>query len=115
MENKYIKEFTDYIKVDSEKEECDKEVLAYLIDSLIKLWYEPKETLDSFRKWFWKRISKYNITVQQLEHCIDTFYDYWSEEETKTKNFKTRFFNNPYLRPFIKSWYEYKNNINNIH
>ena len=113
MPKTYMAEYKEYAK------ESDKEVLAYLIDTLLNLWFKPKEPLSKFKEWFWKRIKKYNITWAQLEHCIDNYYDYWSEVTREIKNFKTSFFNNPYLRNYL--WKEYENqnenkfyNINNV-
>mgnify|MGYP003974967269 CR=1 FL=1 len=100
MWKEFIKEYKEY----SEKRE--EEVLAYLIDALLGLWFEPHEPLDDFRKWFWKRITKYKITWSQLEHVIDNYYDYWSECDKKIKNYKTSFFNNPLLRRFLLEEYE---------
>jgi len=109
MWNEYLEEYKEYSK---QKEE---EVLAYLIDVLLELWFIPNEPLDKFREWFWKRIAKYNITWIQLEHVIDNYYDYWSESKNKIKNYKTSFFNNPILRKFLLKEYEIQYyNINNF-
>ena len=68
----YLKEYKEYAR------ESDEEVLAYLVEALIELWFKPKEPLEKFKIWFGKRIKKYNITGEQLENCVDNYYDYWS-------------------------------------
>jgi len=114
MAIEFIKEYNIYIYEDHQKPEEDQEVLAYLLDTLVQLGYNPTESLEAFKKWFWRRIKKYDVTPQQLEHCIDNFYDYWSEQSREIKNFKTTFFNNPHLRRYLRWGYESKININNI-
>lgn len=113
--DKYLKEYQKYIEEDELKAESEKEVLAYLLEVLLRLWYNPTESLVDFKTWFRKRISKYDITWQQLIHCIDNFDDYWSNPEVKKiVNYKTTFFNNPHLRKYLKMWYEWNVNINNM-
>ena len=91
----FIKEYIEYSK------QKDKEVLAYLIATLLKLWFKPKESLEDFKEWFEDRIKKYNITWSQLEHVVDNYYDYWSEQDKAIKNFKSSFFNNPLLKRYL--------------
>ena len=96
---KHLREFKEYAK------QRDEEVFAYLIYVFLELWFKPIEDLESFRKWFQNRITKYNITGPQLEMCLDNYYDYWSNEKKKIKNFKTSFFNNPMLNRYLKPEY----------
>lgn len=99
----YLKEYQDYAEL------YDEEVLAYLVDSFLELWFKPKEPLDKFRLWFSKRIKKYNISGEALEICIDNWQDYWGEHSKEVKNFKTSFFNNPMLRKYLRP--EYKDKV----
>jgi len=89
--NNYIKEYETYA------EKADEEVMAYLIQTLLKLWFQPRESVSDFIKWFEKRIYKYKITWEQLEDYIDWYYDYWDWNEKKIKNFKLSFFSNPII------------------
>lgn len=102
----YLKEYKDYGEL------YDKEVLAYLVDAFLQLWFKPKEPLEKFKEWFEKRIRKYNISGELLEICIDNWFDYWDEDWRKIKNFKTSFFNNPMLKKYLKP--EYKDSVNNL-
>lgn len=111
----YTKEFEEYVARDKELEYEQQEVLAYLVEVFLKLWYKPTENLESFKKWFSQRISKYNINALQLEDIIDKFDDYWGNPEVRdVKNFKSTFFNSFHLRPFLKRGYEAPVNINNL-
>lgn len=111
----YTEEFQAYVDADQDKPFEQQEAMAYLVDIFLQLWYKPTEPLQDFRSWFTKRISKYNITPQQLEHVCDNFYDYWSNPEVRDiKNFKSTFFNNFHLRPFLKRGYEGPVNVNSL-
>lgn len=101
----FLKEYIEYVELDSKKDYYDQEMIAYLIKWFLQLWYKPNESLSDFKKWYYDRMERYDITAQQFEYVIDNFVDYWSESWKTIKIFKTTFFNNPLLRRYLKPWY----------
>lgn len=69
-----------------------------IADRFIKLWWEPKESVDSFREWLTNLSKLHWVQPNQLNDINEKWFVYWLwRDDKKIKNFKTTFWNCPYL------------------